>query len=408
MTDVQAVRGDRPPFQAWTSDQDTFDAVTLAAEQAQMPNERVALGGIDDALEYLAHNATPQTLLVDVSRSDDLFAAINRLADACQPETRVIAMGIVNDIETYRRLLQLGITEYLVKPSNPDAIATALGRARAPAVISVPASDRGHASIAVMGTRGGVGATSIAISVACELAHERNVDTVLLDLDLLLGSVAISLDLEPSRGLREILENPDRIDSLLVGSALTQESERLRVLSAEEALESEIRVNTDALKTLLDLLKEDHDTIVMDVSRRVDSLTKAALQEADVVCIVTDLSLSGMRDSKRVLELVRGSRRRSGDQARSVLLVANRVGAIAGELPQAEFERGAGVKLDFVLPYDAKAAAAAANKGKSLLGAAGSGPLKTEFSRLVAVLVGGIDDAAPPSQRSWVRRFVGS
>jgi pilus assembly protein CpaE len=348
-------------------------------------------------------------LLVDVSGCDDIFDAVNRLADACEPETRVIVIGSFNDVGTYRRLLDAGITDYLVKPVTSEAVAAALGRARSPTPVRAPAPapEVGNSVIAVVGTRGGVGATSIAISVACALAHQRKLHTVLIDLDLQLGSAAINLDLEPSRGFRDILQNPERMDSLLVGSALTQESDRLRVLSAEEPLDSEVKVGADALRTLLDLLKQDKATIVLDVSRRVDSLTRSALNDADIVCVVTDLSLAGMRDSKRLMDLARGARRRSSDRSRPVLLVANRISGAGGEVPQAEFERGTGAKFDFVLPYDAKAAAAAADGGKSLLAGAGSGALHGELNRLVATLSGVSAEPAEQAKRSWVKRLLG-
>lgn len=397
--------GSKPPrFQAYAGDDATADSVREAAALAGITDGEIRPGGLAEAHERLSTGRAPEILLVDVSDCEDVVGAMNRLADECEQHTRVVAVGSVNDVELYRKLIELGVTDYLVKPVTAQSIAAALRRATQRATAAAGAASPPKRNvIAVIGSRGGVGATSLAIAIAWGLAHRHGLRTVLLDLDLQLGSVAMGLDLEPSRGLREILATPDRIDTLLIASAVTQESDKLRILSAEESLESELVLDGKGLKPLLDELGQDADAIVIDLPRRLDSLARAALAEADHVCIVADLSLVSMRDAKRLLRLVAGL-----NSAGERLLVANRVGGVAGEVPQPEFERGIDAKFDFVLREDARASAAAADQGKSLLEAAPESSLAADLGRVLARLSGSTEAPAGKPGRSWVKRLIGT
>jgi pilus assembly protein CpaE len=391
-----------PDFLALVADDVTRETVRQVAGQFGWSQSRVREGGVAAAVAQLrAAGLAPRVLLVDVSGSGEVLADMDRLADVCEPHTQVVALGVTNDVALYRELIRMGVSDYLVKPVSADALGEALRRADRTERSVVPATKTARV-LAFVGARGGVGTTGLAVSLGWGLAHEQQLRTVLLDLDLQFGSIALSLDLEPGRGLREILSNPERIDSLLIGSATTQPSERLRILGAEESLDGDIEVGTDALAALTGALAETTDAMVVDVPRRLDTLGREALARADVVCLVTDLTLPAMRDTQRLLTLLRKTR---GDG--EVLIVGNRVGGVAGEVPQAEFERAVGAKLDFAVPFDAKAATAAAEQGRPLLAAARPGPLAAELRRLATYLAGGGGDVVQPEKPAWLKRLIG-
>jgi pilus assembly protein CpaE len=391
----------RRDFMAWLDDDNSLDAVRQGARLAGLPDGAVQRGDVSASLAFLETNSAPRSIVVDVG-SAEIIESMNRLADACEPGTRVVALGSANDVEIYRQLLDLGVTDYLVKPAAPEAIARALNRAPAADAAGPAKQRKPFTTLAVIGTRGGCGSTSTALSIAWAAAHRHGLRTLLLDLDLQFGSAAMSLDLEPSRGLREILSNPDRIDSLLVRSALTRESERLGILSAEEPLETPLDLHGEGLKALLKWVEEEHDLVVIDVSRRMDAMGRTALELSDTVCVVTDLSLAGMRDTKRILKLM-AERRPDG----RTVLVANRVGGVAGEVPRAEFERAGEARIDFSLPYDARAASASADEGKALAAVA-EPALAAEFARVLGSLVTVENPPEQRAARSWLQRLVGA
>jgi len=394
--------GAEAPFAAFVLDEATLQSVRQAAERLGWPGAGARLGGVADAMVALQAGSAPQVLLVDVSAEADPAAAMDALADVCDPQTRVLALGAQNDVSLYRRLVQMGVSDYLAKPVAPAMLCEALElvrRSEAPAAPQ-PSPVRSCRTLALIGARGGAGATTVATSVAWSLANEHRLQTVLLDLDLQFGSVSMEFDLEPGRGLIEILSSPERIDSLLIGSASHRHGENLRVLSAEEPLGSEIRLGDEGLLALTSLLRTDSDVIVIDLPRRQDRLTLSALANADVVGVVTDLTLAGLRDTQRLMRTLATLR-----PGRDTLAIANRVGGAPAEAPQSEFERSAGTKLAALVPFDTKAAKAAAEQGKPLLAAGGDGPAATALRGVAGLLTG---EAAPPkAASSWIERLLG-
>jgi pilus assembly protein CpaE len=392
-----------PPFLAAVADEVTREAVRQAAAQFGWPSGRVRDGGAAAIREFLKEGASPEVLLVDVSDSADPVGELDALAEVCEPHTKVLALGRANDIGLYRTLIRMGVSDYLVKPVSAEVLVEALGRARQTTAEARQAA--GAARVyAFVGARGGVGTTSLAVSTASTLAREHGKRTVLLDLDLQFGAAALSLDLEPERGLRELLANPERIDSLLATSAMAHAGEGFRILSAEEPLEEDLDVAPAGLQALLGAINEGCDAVVVDVPRRSDALTREALARADVVVVVTDLTLPAMRDAQRLMRLLKTLKPQG-----SVLVVANRAGGAAGELPQAEFARALGGPLAVVAPADAKAAQAAAEQAKPLVETAGKAPLAAELRKLAARLAGDEAQAveAAPAAASLLKRFLG-
>ena len=94
-------------------------------------------------------------------------------------------------------------------------------------------ADKPHIMTAVVGVRGGVGASTMATSLAWLLGRARRMPTALLDLDVHFGTGALALDLEPGRGLTDAIENPSRIDGLFIERAMVRANESLSILSAE-------------------------------------------------------------------------------------------------------------------------------------------------------------------------------
>ena len=207
----------------------------------------------------------------------------------------------------------------------------------------------------------------------------------------------MSLDIEPGRGLREILSNPDRIDSLLIRSAMSGASERLRILAAEEPLEDSIELGHGGLDALIADLAGSADCIVVDMPRTLSGLSRHVLVTADIVGIVAEPSLPAMRDTQRLLGLIRGMRADA-----NIAVIVNRVGGVAGEVSLADFERGIGVKIDFAIPHDAKAAATAVERAKPLVSVTRDAKLGAELRTLAALLAG----TTPAKKLSFVKRMM--
>ncbi len=363
------------------------------------PLEHLKDGGAEEALLAVEAGLRPRLLVVDLDGLDDPEELCRALSLQAEGAT-LIAVGSVNDAVLYRGLLRHGVSDYLVKPLTPSLLEEAARQrpaaAPGPSPEAAPAR-RGRVSLFV-GLRGGVGTSTLAVNTAWALAHERKARTALVDLDLHFGIGALALDLEPGRGLREALENPQRMDVFLLLSAGVNASETLCVLGAEEPLETPSWFDDQALVALLDELAGSFDQIVVELPRHLMASHREALLRADDLVLVSDLSLAGVRDGGRALQLLRGLGREAAP-----LLVAGRVGkGRPAQVDRASFERSVGARLTAVIPEDAKTLAACANAGKAVSKVAPKAPV----SRAVGALAEALSSLPKVEKRSVLSRLL--
>jgi pilus assembly protein CpaE len=368
-------------FLACIGDEVTRETVNRVVSHLGALEAKVRAGDLAIARKAIDPKAPPDLMLLDVSGSADPVAALGEIIQLCPRATRVLVIGSVNDVSLYRSLTSLGVIDYLVKPISGEVLHDAL---------AALLDERGPSGAvqtrvtAFLGARGGIGTTSLAVATAWYFVHEFHQRAALIDLDLHFGTLALGLDLEPGRGLREALEHPERIDSLLISSAMSSAGERLKVLAGEESLEESMHFHAEGFGPLFEILANDFDQLVIDLPRSLDDGSRHVISNVDSFLLVTDLSLAGLRDALRIMDLVK----RIGSKA-SPILVASQVGAPhRGEISQREFERGLGQSLDHVITYDPKAAVAMARHGKAMPAVARASKAAEEILALAQRLSG--------------------
>ena len=355
----------REPFVAFVCDEATAEALRpIAIEQGWNP-EKVHKGGLRNAVQTLSVSASPNVLFVDLSESGDPLNDINALAEVCEPGTVVIAAGQVNDVRLYRDLVASGIQDYLLKPLNPDMLRETFVHAQASLnapKLADPAMDRPHCSVAVIGTRGGVGASTLATSLSWLLSEKAGRTTALLDLDVHFGTGALALDLEPGRGLTDAIENPSRIDGLFIERAMVKASDKLAVLSAEAPINSPVMTDGAAFFQLQEEIRGAFECTVVDLPRTMLVNYPHLITDVQVAVLVTELTLAAARDAIRILSWFK-----SNAPHTQMIVVANRVPAGGQlEISRKDFEGSIERKIDYLIPYDPKTAVQAAKLGKPL------------------------------------------
>ncbi len=342
---------------------------------------RVQPGGINAAISFLKDNASPKILLVDISGVPEPMARVDALAEVCAPGTMVIATGVANDVALYRDLKNAGIYEYLVKPIQPEVLKTVVLEAASGGAKIEP--ETGKPVLMVVGTRGGVGASTVAINIAGTLARQGK-KTILLDLDLQFGSIALTLDIDPGHGLREALDRPERVDSMFLNSSAVKVGENLHVLAAEEGVNESVIVTGEPLATLLHELQRHFDAIVVDLPRHVAVANWEAIARSHALVIVADLSLVGIRDTTRFLTAAK----EVVDAAKVKLMISSVGGDRGAKIDRKEFETALSRKVDYVLPEDAKSLSAANRAGRTVVDVAAGSKLAAALRDVCLDLVG--------------------
>jgi pilus assembly protein CpaE len=398
--------GLRDPFTAFVCDDATADMLRPVAVEHGWSPEKVHKGGLRNAVQSLSVSASPNILFVDLSESADPLNDINALAEVCEPGTIVIASGGVNDVRLYRDLVNSGIHDYLLKPFTVDQLRDTFAHAQA--ILSGPRgeaqADKPHVMTAVIGVRGGVGASTIATSLAWLLGEKAHRSTALLDLDVHFGTGALALDLEPGRGLTDAIENPSRIDGLFIERAMVRANERLSVLSAEAPINQPLMTDGSAFFQLQEEMRNAFESTVLDLPRHMLIQYPHLVHDAHVAVVVTEMTLAATRDTIRILAWLK-----SNAPQTKVVVVANRTpsgGAL--EISKKDFEQSIERPVDIMFPSDPKLAAQAAKLGKPMAEVA-SGKVAGPFTQLSNMVLSSASEegagdtaAAAPGGKSLV------
>ncbi len=387
--------GTRDPFAAFVCDDATGDMLRPIAIEMGWAPEKVSKGGLRNAVQTLAVAASPMILFVDMSESGDPLNDINALAEVCEPGTVVIACGQVNDVRLYRDLMTSGIQDYLLKPFNADQVREAIAHAQfslSGPRTAEPVADRPHLMTAVIGVRGGVGASTIATSLGWLLGDAEGRSTALLDLDVHFGTGALAFDVEPGRGLTDAIENPSRIDGLFIERAIVKATDKLSILSAEAPLNQPLITDGSAFYQLQEELKMAFEATVLDLPRQMLIQHPHLLHDVQTVVLVVELTLASARDTIRLLSWLKAHVPNA-----QAMIIANRVvtGSV-GEVSRKEFEDSIERKIDVQLPYDAKQFATAAKLGKPLAEIAKSNKTGAPLVELARLISSAADNGEAP------------
>ena len=372
----------REPFTAFVCDDLTADSLRPIAVELGWAPDKINKGGLRNAVQTLSVSASPQILFVDLSESGDPLNDINALAEVCEPGTVVIAAGQVNDVRLFRDLVASGIQDYLLKPFSPDQLRDAFANAQA--TFNAPrqneaSSERPHMMAAVIGARGGAGASTLATSIAWMMGDRAGRSTALLDLDVHFGTGALALDLEPGRGLTDAIENPSRIDGLFIERAMVKANAKLAILSAEAPINQPMLTDGAAFYQLQEEMRTAFEATIIDLPRSMLVQHPHLMQDVQTTVLVTELTLASARDVIRILSWLKSNAPQS-----QVLVVANRVPTSGPtEINRKDFESSIERKVDHIIAFDAKVVTQAAKLGKTV-GEAGKG---TKVTAAIAEIV---------------------
>ena len=404
----------REPFTAFVCDDVTADSLRPVAVELGWAPDKINKGGLRNAVQTLSVSASPQILFVDLSESGDPLNDINALAEVCEPGTVVIAAGQVNDVRLFRDLVASGIQDYLLKPFSPDQLRDAFANAQA--VFNAPRqadanAERPHMMAAIIGARGGAGASTIATSVAWMMGDRAGRSTALLDLDVHFGTGALALDLEPGRGLTDAIENPSRIDGLFIERAMVKANDKLAILSAEAPISQPMLTDGAAFYQLQEEMRSAFETTIIDLPRAMLVQHPHLMQDVQTTLVVTELTLASARDVIRILSWLK-----SNAPQTQVIVVANRVTTTGpSEISRKDFESSIERKLDYAISFDPKVVTQAAKLGKTVAEAGKGTKVGAVLGEIVdrleavgdAVATTGPDDKAKSAKPSLLGKLSG-
>ena len=225
----------RVSVQAFCETVETAAAVQAAGEDRRLGKAhlKIQMGGITAAVEAYSGSSTPNVIVIETeSRGDDILTGLDSLAEVCDAGTRVVVIGRHNDVLLYRELTRRGVSDYLIAPVGTlDVVRAICG------LFSAPDAKPVGRVIAVVGAKGGVGASTIAHNIAWSIARDLQLDTVVADLDLGFGTAGLDFNQDPPQGIADAVFSPDRIDTNFVDRLLSKCTDHLSLLAAPATLD---------------------------------------------------------------------------------------------------------------------------------------------------------------------------
>lgn len=338
---------------------ETAQVAEAAAADRRMSkaSTMVRQGGVAAALEAYQTLPTPPLIIIESSDAGmPLLRDLDRLAEVCDPGTKVMVVGAANDIILYRELMKRGVSEYLVRPLQPLQLVRAISDLYADP--SAPFIGR---QVAFCGSKGGVGSSTLAHNLAYALSEHMQSNAVLVDLDLAFGTAGLDFNQDPLQGVVDALTQPDRLDPVLMERMMARCSDRLSLFAAPATLETDYDIAADAYEEVTQKIRGAAPFVVLDLPHAWSAWKRKILLSSDDVVIVATPDLASLRNAKNMIDLVRRARPNDAPP-RLVLNQVNMPGR--PEIPVKDFGEALSLTPALVLPYDGKLFGQAANNGQ--------------------------------------------
>ena len=342
---------------------------------------QVQLGGVDAAVEHYHGQITPNLLVVETKlQGEEALLELDRLAEVCDPATKVVVVGRSNDVELYRELMRRGASEYLVAPLSPLQLIE---------VISGLYLDPGAAPIgrvvAVVGARGGSGSSTLSHNIGWCIAEELHINTTVIDMDLAFGTVGLDFNDEAGQGICDALSAPERLDDVLLDRLLIKRGEHLSLFTAPALLDRDYETSPDAFETVIDSVRQNIPCVILDVPHGWQPWIKASLLAADEVVIVATPDLTSLRNAKNIIDLVKAARPNDAPPR----LVINQVGVPKRpEIPAKDFAETMGLAPSAIIAFDPALFGQAANNGQMVMEMAPKAPVTESLRQLCRSITG--------------------
>jgi pilus assembly protein CpaE len=335
----------------------------------------------DAAQAIMARGVSPSYIVLDIGSlpADDVLMQLEQMAEHCDPHTRVVVIGDLNDIRLYRELKTRGVIEYFMKPVEIPMLRSAL-MSQNPETTGMAAPQRKEncSVITFMSAASGDGSSTVALNTAYALAHEYKQPTVVIDMDYQFGMIARNLDQSSQFGIKDIFEYPDRIiDATLIDKMLVSHlyENNLKVVAAPNDLRILPPIKPEVIRNLITTLKSQFKFIIIDLPHIWSPWVAAALSEANQNVMVAQLWLRSVTHSSRLLK----SWREIGIDSKRISIVINRSGAKFKEgVTEKDYERVCGIDIKFLLANDTKNVLNAENQGRTVMEIGGS-PMVAQF-----------------------------
>ena len=379
----------RVSVQAFCETVETAGAVQSAGEDRRLGKAhlKIQMGGMAAAVEAYRSAPTPNVIILETEGRNDILAGLDQLATVCDSGTRVIVIGRLNDVALYRELVRRGVSDYVIAPVGAIDVVRSVCN-----LFSAPEAKAVGRIIAVVGAKGGVGASTIAHNVAWAIGRDLAMDSVVIDLDLAFGTASLDYNQDPPQGIANAVFSAERLDTTVMERLLAKCSDHLSLLAAPAALDRVYDFAAEAFDSIFDTLRLTTPCIVLDVPHQWSAWTKRILIGADDILIVAEPDLANLRNTKNMLGILKSAR----PNDRPPLYCLNQVRMPKRpEIDARGFTKTIEIPPIASIPFDSRLFGTAANNGQMIAEISASHRTTKTFLQIAQRLTGRGDNKKP-------------
>lgn len=351
----------RISIHAFCETEEVAGTLRTASEDRRLARTHVSvsMGGIPSAAAFFQENPTPNLIIVETkAATGQLLAELDLLAESCDAGTKVIIIGAVNDVILYRELLKRGVSEYLVAPVGTIEIMESISN-----LYNDPEAGPVGQVYAFIGAKGGVGSSTVCHNTAWALSETLKSSVIIADLDLPFGTAGLDFNQDPVQGIADALENPERLDEVLLDRLLTKCTERLSIFTAPAVVDRDYDISVEAYDTVIDVVRQNVPYVFLDIPHVWSDWTRSLVMQADEVVVTASPDLANLRNSKNIVELLRAERK--NDNPPQLVLNMTKVPK-RPEIAIRDFEQTLELSLAAEIEFDIETFGQAANNGQMI------------------------------------------
>lgn len=346
----------------YSTDAQTLQAAKDAANDWRFARVKIQVqeGDIATAIQTYQQAASPDLIIVQTETMDEsLTTQLEGLAGHCAEGTAAIVVGPVNDVNLYRQMIDMGVSDYLVKPIESNVMANIIARTLVDRL-----GVTGSRLIAFMGAKGGVGASALAQAAAWGAAEVLGQKTILIDGAGGWSSNSVGMGYEPSTTLAEAAKAAANDDNDSIDRMLFKAGDNLTVLASGGDVMLNNPLSSGQMEELISMLLIKNPVIIADLSNAPPDVRRVIATRANQVIIVSTAGLPSLRLARSLVQEVKDVR---GGEDADIDLIVNMHGLdTATEVPKSDIEKAMGLKISSVIPFSTKLFMKAETEGKKL------------------------------------------
>ena len=374
------------------------DKETIAAAQS-LQNDwrfarvkiRVQEGTVETAAKLYAGTPSPEIVLVETDTTEDSFIArLGELSGHCEEHTSAVVIGPENDVNLYRRLTSMGVSDYLVVPVPEETLGDVIAQ-----TLIEKLGAAGSRLIAVVGAKGGVGCSALAQALAYGSSESLEQKTLLLDAAGAWSSLGVGMGFEPVASTAEAIKAVTTRDQDSQRRMLYTVNDKLSVLATGTEPMLDVAASIGQFEEILNVTMNNYPVLIADLSGAGPNLKKTLLTRAHEIIVVSTPTLSSLRASRALIQEIK---KLHGGQAQNIDLVINMAGMAPGkEVPKADIKAALDVEPEVVVPYDSKLFVGAENEGRKISSEKAGQDIIAKLLPLIQKVVSGTSVAANDS-----------